>query len=305
MKKGSGFGKSKTNPLVKEERIHYNFWGMLAQIGTRMVDRGQALVFLGFVLVVLIIAKLPPEDIRDLLERVLDRLERMYFTGYASTIVISLSWFWHARWQRRTLHAEMHRLGREKIALAGKGGGETYGNKPQEIMDILIIIFMGMVFWHLIYEGILAPSFRLHCRFQLFTMRDELRGLKEELDSDLSDDVFDILNDSINGQLGFLRELTPYNLYLFRQTLRVNAELRARIENRVRTMESCQLAEISDFTSRLRRVHNHVLMINTGGWALYVVPLVMLNWALDRFRRFFDRSLFAPTEAYPSCTASA
>lgn len=45
-------------------------------------------------------------------------------------------------------------------------------------MSTAIIIFGTLCFSYFIYEGIVAPSLRLHQRFRLFALRDELREVR-------------------------------------------------------------------------------------------------------------------------------
>jgi len=56
-------------------------------------------------------------------------------------------------------------------------------------MEIAIIVLAGLAVYHFVYEGILAPSFRLKLRFELFELRDELRKLKISHAEDLRDEI--------------------------------------------------------------------------------------------------------------------
>lgn len=110
---GSGFGQAK-GPPQKNVNVHYNFWGMLAHIGLRMVDRGQAIFFLLFILILAMILKMPGDNVVKIWYDVLDGLANFSLAGYLLFTLTTGGWFFHARWQRRIIGREMHRIGREK-----------------------------------------------------------------------------------------------------------------------------------------------------------------------------------------------
>lgn len=174
-----------------------------------------------------------------------------------------------------------------------------------EMTDILIIFFLLSIGWHFVYEGILAPSLRLQCRFRLFELRDQLRAEREENGADFPDEVFLILDDMINVQLGSPVELTPSNLIFFRRALKNDPDLRAFIDERMRIVDNCPIDYVTSFRKRLTTLHTAVLGINVGGWAFYIIPLLVC-WLLARlFQRFLYRSLFAPAESIASPSAAA
>jgi hypothetical protein len=54
-------------------------------------------------------------------------------------------------------------------------------------MITAIVILISLAALHFVYESILAPSLRLSLRFTLFALRDEVRQLKIDCASSLSD----------------------------------------------------------------------------------------------------------------------
>ncbi|MGH8330614.1 MAG: hypothetical protein ACRER3_22985, partial [Pseudomonas fluorescens] len=65
-------------------------------------------------------------------------------------------------------------------------------------MTYAVLSFMFLAFVHFVFESILAPSFRLKLRFEIFALRDELRLLKIECESSLHDKHFEYLQSSLN-----------------------------------------------------------------------------------------------------------
>ena len=94
-----------------------NFWGMWLGVFQASLNRGQFLVaMMGFIYVIMIL-KMPPEDVSKLMFEILAKLERGYLIGYILGIFSSFGWFIHARTQRRIISREMERIGLEKSHL--------------------------------------------------------------------------------------------------------------------------------------------------------------------------------------------
>ncbi len=80
-------------------------------------------------------------------------------------------------------------------------------------MNIIFYILLALAIIHFIYEGIIAPSMRLHYRYRLFTLRDELRFLKATHKDELPDEVFILLQNILNNSITLLHRVNFVAVY--------------------------------------------------------------------------------------------
>lgn len=141
-------------------------------------------------------------------------------------------------------------------------------------MTTVILLLGALAAFHWIYESILAPSIRLDLRFRLFSLRDELRALKMDLDGDLKDKHFHYLQDSINGLIHMLNRIDIATLHAITRELERNPKLRHQIEVRTKTLDDCNIPEARDIRKRSLRIASRAFLVNTGGLWIYVLPVV-------------------------------
>jgi len=154
---------------------------------------------------------------------------------------------------------------------------------------ILGLLIMASV--HFIYEGILAPSFRLKLRFELFSLRDELRQLKIDCAQSLSDKHFDYLQDSLNGLIAVLHRYDAGTLAAVEHELRTNPELRADIEARVRILDDCNIPRARTIRNRSLWIAGKALATNNGAWFCYLLPLALPLFFVSRLKKLIRASL--------------
>ena len=141
-------------------------------------------------------------------------------------------------------------------------------------MALLFVILAALAFTHFLYEGILAPSLRFELRLKLFALRDELRDLKLKLGDDLSDEVFRDLQNSINGAVMRLNQIDLGLLKTAREAFERDEKLRRRVERRIAMLEACPIEEVRIIRSRHFQLLDYALLINSGGWIPYLIPIV-------------------------------
>ena len=76
-------------------------------------------------------------------------------------------------------------------------------------MEYLILFVFLLCAAHWFIESAVSPSVRMLIRFHLFEIRDDLRNLKIEAPESMSDEVFDILNESLNDRILYQKMITP------------------------------------------------------------------------------------------------
>ncbi|MFO0940062.1 MAG: hypothetical protein U0930_04780 [Pirellulales bacterium] len=132
--------------------------------------------------------------------------------------------------------------------------------------------------WHFLYDGIIAPSIRLHMRYSVFALRDELR---REMTVDNSESLL-ILQSAMNISLRVMSEFSISDAFMLKRYLAENPEVRDEVLRRSKVVESCTNQKVQDISKRLNRVLRAAFVVNTGGWAIYIVPLIV---ALALFRK--------------------
>jgi len=66
------------------------------------------------------IYRMSAADVSRLVFQVEEHLASTAFAGYLLSFFLGGGWFFHARWQRRIISAEMERIGNEKTMLQEK-----------------------------------------------------------------------------------------------------------------------------------------------------------------------------------------
>lgn len=161
-------------------------------------------------------------------------------------------------------------------------------------MKYLIYVTITLAALHYIYEGILAPSFRLRLRFKMFALRDRLRKLKIERGDELRDEVFNVLQASINNTTTLLHRTTVDVIRRAESDYQHDPALRRRIDRRIAIVESCDMPEVKEILKETRRALTIAVLVNHGGWGIYVVPFLALIFCLARLKDFVLKATAFP-----------
>ena len=143
-------------------------------------------------------------------------------------------------------------------------------------MKILLIIALIIAVWHFFYEGIIAPSVRMKLRNRLFCLRDELRRAKSEGIAAEDEEAFWFVHDGINNFLNRLPYLIVEKTKRLREQYNSDEQMRAIIKehsDKIANLKSPVIRSVFDKTNDVIR---DTLMINAGGWFIYIVPLALV-----------------------------
>ena len=153
-------------------------------------------------------------------------------------------------------------------------------------MTVLSFVFVGVVAWHYVWEGILAPSFRMEFRMRQFELRDQLRWLRYT-DPDLDSRAYNIVQDAINNSILFMGEVGLFSMFHILSLVKEDKALAKRIEGRWEHVEQCKSDELKTINSELATGFSRALAINSGAW---LIPLAFLISAaalvVNPFKRF-------------------
>ena len=91
----------------------------------RSMDKGQAPLFVGALVLLVILVRLPPESLARLMDRVLDGFQNWWVTGYVLFGATLVAWAIHTKWIRRAAFREEDRMSKEKTRLQRKQIGKS------------------------------------------------------------------------------------------------------------------------------------------------------------------------------------
>lgn len=109
-------GKPKNKDWPRGE-AKIGMWTAVRDTAIASLNRGQFPIAVIAAILIIMLVKMPSEDVSTLAFKMYDDLVRFYLVGYVATIALALGWTAHARAQRRTIHLEMRRISDEKTKL--------------------------------------------------------------------------------------------------------------------------------------------------------------------------------------------
>lgn len=93
------------------------FWEMVRDVAVAALNRGQFPLALVAAVMMLIIWRMPSEDVGKLGLQIFSDLRSGYLVGYVIAFLAIGGWFFHAKAQRRAISTEMRRLTVERNKL--------------------------------------------------------------------------------------------------------------------------------------------------------------------------------------------
>lgn len=161
---------------------------------------------------------------------------------------------------------------------------------------LLTAIFVFSVF-HYIYESIIVPSERMLIRDELFQIRDKLRGSYSSFNPN-DKKAFDLLHDmginhSLNN-LSMFNLLTQIKIFI---TIKNNPSLEESSKSKVALIESAKSHIIRESFIDFKKLIDKSYLLNSGGWTIYVIPVVLTVLFTDVLRRALINSVFSTNNA--------
>lgn len=168
-------------------------------------------------------------------------------------------------------------------------------------MNILLYSFLLIALYHLIYEGILLPSLRLRLRFRLFEIRDRLRDLKNREKDCCSDQAFAYLQDSINNGLGMLHRTDLITLLKVEEQVEQDDVLKRQLARRSEVLSEVVDPDVRAIMRSISHVGRAAVILNSGGWFIYVVPAMLALIAFGRIKAIVKELLVFPEGRIEAC----
>jgi hypothetical protein len=92
------------------------------------INRGQLPVFGIFFVLLMLVWKMPGEDVSKLVFEIFALLRNGELFAYILAFLLGIGWFVHARIMRKVFSDEFERIGLEKSELQGKLAGKKFGS---------------------------------------------------------------------------------------------------------------------------------------------------------------------------------
>ncbi len=140
------------------------------------------------------------------------------------------------------------------------------------LIETMIILAVA----HFIYSGIILPMIRFSLRFQLFKLRDQLRSLKISHEIEISDEVFNLVQEAINNTIKLLPQADPTTIAIAERKIKDEQGLNRMIAHRIGLIEECSIPEVMSVYTETLKVFCKAVLANTGMWYPYLFPIVVV-----------------------------
>lgn len=169
-------------------------------------------------------------------------------------------------------------------------------------IGILVFAFFAII--HVMYDRILLPSIRMHFRFKLFALRDDLRMKKLVHGNSITDELYASMEGSINNAIKLLPVINVHMMVTSQEKLASNEELKELIERRRKLLEECPVEEIRSIRANLLRETALIFAFNSGMWFMYLLPVGIAMVFLGRLKLAIKKLIYMPAPEIDSFVAA-
>jgi hypothetical protein len=168
------------------------------------------------------------------------------------------------------------------------------------MIPLLFVILFSLALFHWAYEFAIAPSWRLGIRYKLFALRDELRNFATQRGIQLDKQAIETLEDVLNSAIHNMREINFGFVLAFSSRYRSDESFRKRMDHRRSVVEGYQDPDFRSICHRYQHLFREINVANSGGWFVYLVPLVYMAVCWKWLRRFWKVISLVPSAEYPT-----
>jgi hypothetical protein len=166
------------------------------------------------------------------------------------------------------------------------------------MIEVGILILLGLALFHWAYESAIAPSWRLGIRYKLFALRDDLRNFASAKGVQLDHAAIEILEDAVNGVTLHMAEINFGFFYSFQLRYKADESFRNRIERRRQLIEGYQDPDFSAMRRRYAHIFREINVANSGGWMIYLIPVVYVAICWEWLRRLSIKLSLVPSKEF-------
>ena len=165
---------------------------------------------------------------------------------------------------------------------------------------ILFVCLLALTVVHFVYERLLLPTIRLNLRYQVFALRDQLRGLHDE---SLDPKVYRYMQEALNNSINILPRLNLSLIWEAQRALRDNPGLEKRIETRWKVINECPVEEICTIYRDCGAILMRAFNANCFFFYIYLLPFVLIGLFFfeckNKIVRFIEYMLSVPEKESP------
>lgn len=171
-------------------------------------------------------------------------------------------------------------------------------------MDIFFLVLAFLAAFHLMYEGVIAPELRMGIRNDLFEVRDSLRAIKCSSDSkSVDDESFQIVHDAVNRFTSRVSSFTIFVAVQVRQLRTRDPEVYAKMKKRSERLAAVPSAEFQKVLKRMDAIVVKAMLVNSGAWFVFIVPVILLMTLLARLSKFAMAIIALPANMFEGLVA--
>lgn len=169
------------------------------------------------------------------------------------------------------------------------------------MITILFYLVCILALWHFIVQSIIVPSARATTRLRLFALRDKLRALCVERKTDAKE--FEEAQRIINNVIRLAPSIDPFMIAEWEMKVKSDKELAQRLERRQKEFEAIVSKEVKELTDTAYGLAAEAVRINSAGWIIYVIPVVIGVAIGAKIRREVMKMTNATERELPISTA--
>ncbi|HEY6019995.1 MAG TPA: hypothetical protein VIY48_08870 [Candidatus Paceibacterota bacterium] len=118
----------------KNPTVQIGFWHAVRDIFVASINKGQFPLAVMAAIGVLVISKMPSEDVSKLVFEVLGMLHRSELVGYFLSVFGFGGWYFHTKWQRQMITNEMRRISEVRTIAQGSKIGNGLIKSSEEAL---------------------------------------------------------------------------------------------------------------------------------------------------------------------------
>lgn len=156
-------------------------------------------------------------------------------------------------------------------------------------MVTLFYILVFIALWHFFYESVLANSLRHGLRYEFFGIRDELRRLNIGKLNNKDQKIYELLDNSICHIINSMSFITYGNYLHLKKIISNDIKLKESIEDVKTMIESSENEKLKEINERIAILGGKALLINNGGWAMYLLAPFIIFLVIAIFFKQVDK----------------
>ena len=140
----------------------------------------------------------------------------------------------------------------------------------------LMVVLIVLTLLHIIYENAILPTVRTCLRFNLFTLRDELRRLKNEQGDDFEPEAYRYLQESINSKITYISLINLKMIFDCHRAFKDRPDIVKRANNRDRIVRECKIEEFHRIRTKSLKILVCIIVANCAGFFISFIPVFLL-----------------------------